>query len=160
MESGSARRWIAQNLASSHSISPQATQNFESFESRGSVEEEGGNEKKQRRRNSIPELVGEAKKFIFGSLAKRFEKAAESKAGKDRPGTLKQIHVPTYELPDLEENLDEACESPQERRHSIDTPMSNNPDLLVLNTSTPSVDFNCFEPNQDLDQWWTDLFEL
>ncbi|EYC27828.1 hypothetical protein Y032_0008g206 [Ancylostoma ceylanicum] len=87
--------------------------------------------------------------------------------------------MPTYELPDLEENLDEACDSPQERRHSVDTPMSNNPgrtvkfpelprgtysasgiDLLVLNASSPSVEFPNIEPNPDLHQWWTDLFEL
>ncbi|KHJ79610.1 hypothetical protein OESDEN_20738 [Oesophagostomum dentatum] len=64
---------------------------------------------------------------MFGSLAKRLEKAAETKSGKDRRGTLKQIQLPTYELPDLEENLDEACDSPQERRHSVDTPLTNNP---------------------------------
>ncbi|PIO61799.1 transporter, cation channel family protein [Teladorsagia circumcincta] len=135
-------------------------QNFESFDSRDSIEEESGSKKKARRRNSIPELVGEARKFMFGSLAKRLEKASETKAGKDRRGTLKQIQMPTYELPDLEENLDEAGDSPQERRHSVDTPLSNNPELLVLNTSTPSVEFNTIEQNQDLHQWWTDLFEL
>ncbi|XGW16407.1 hypothetical protein V3C99_001682, partial [Haemonchus contortus] len=148
------------NLVSAHIISPQAAQNFESFESRESVEEENGSKKRQRRRNSIPELVGEAKKFMFGSLAKRLEKATETKAGKDRRGTLKQIQMPTYELPDLEENLDEASDSPQERRHSVDTPLSNNPELLMLNTSTPSVEFNTLEQNQELHQWWTDLFEL
>ncbi|KAK6025905.1 hypothetical protein OSTOST_08180, partial [Ostertagia ostertagi] len=130
-------------------------QNFESFDSRDSLEEESGSKKKTRRRNSIPELVGEARKFMFGSLAKRLEKASETKTGKDRRGTLKQIQMPTYELPDLEENLDEACDSPQERRHSVDTPLSNNPELLVLNNSTPSVEFNTIEQNQDLHQWWT-----
>ncbi|PIO64398.1 transporter, cation channel family protein [Teladorsagia circumcincta] len=104
-------------------------QNFESFDSRDSIEEESGSKKKARRRNSIPELVGEARKFMFGSLAKRLEKASETKAGKDRRGTLKQIQMPTYELPDLEENLDEAGDSPQERRHSVDTPLSNNPGM-------------------------------
>ncbi|ETN72174.1 transporter, cation channel family protein [Necator americanus] len=140
---------------------PQTTApNFESFDSRESGDEDGGSRKKQRRRNSIPELVGEAKKFMFGSLAKRLEKAAESKSGKDRRGTLKQLQMPTYELPDLEENLDEASDSPHERRHSVDTPLSNNPDLLIMNTSTPSVEFQAIEPNPDLQQWWTDLFEL
>ncbi|KAK6014922.1 transporter, cation channel family protein [Ostertagia ostertagi] len=117
------------NLVTTHSTSPQATQNFESFDSRDSLEEESGSKKKTRRRNSIPELVGEARKFMFGSLAKRLEKASETKTGKDRRGTLKQIQMPTYELPDLEENLDEACDSPQERRHSVDTPLSNNPGM-------------------------------
>ncbi|EYC27831.1 hypothetical protein Y032_0008g206 [Ancylostoma ceylanicum] len=167
------------NLQTAHATPPTTTQNFDSFESRESIEEDGGSRRKQRRRNSIPELVGEAKKFMFGSLAKRLEKAAESKSGKDRRGTLKQLQMPTYELPDLEENLDEACDSPQERRHSVDTPMSNNPgrtvkfpelprgtysasgiDLLVLNASSPSVEFPNIEPNPDLHQWWTDLFEL
>ncbi|KAK6054089.1 transporter, cation channel family protein [Cooperia oncophora] len=116
------------NLVTAHTSSPQAAQNFEPLDSRESIEEENGSKKRQRaRRNSIPELVGEAKKFMFGSLAKRLEKAAETKTGKDRRGTLKQIQMPTYELPDLEENLDEAGDSPQERRHSVDTPLSNNP---------------------------------
>ncbi|VDM59301.1 unnamed protein product [Angiostrongylus costaricensis] len=46
----------------------------------------GGSKKKQRRRNSIPELVGEARKFML-------EKTAESKNIKDRRGTLKQLQV-------------------------------------------------------------------
>ncbi|VDK61932.1 unnamed protein product [Cylicostephanus goldi] len=130
-------------------------QNFESFDSRESIDEDNGSRKKPRaRRNSIPELVGEAKKFMFGSLAKRLEKAAESKGAlKDRRGTLKNLQVttsshfgicivfyfvsemPTYELPDLEENLDEASDSPQERRHSVDTPMTNNPGNLCFEKS-------------------------
>ncbi|CAJ0600567.1 unnamed protein product [Cylicocyclus nassatus] len=142
---------------------PAATQNFESFESRESIDEDNGSRKKPRaRRNSIPELVGEAKKFMFGSLAKRLEKAAESKGAlKDRRGTLKNLQMPTYELPDLEENLDEASDSPQERRHSVDTPMTNNPatDVMALHTTSPSMEFHNFEPTPDLHQWWTDLFE-
>ncbi|RCN28092.1 transporter, cation channel family protein [Ancylostoma caninum] len=151
------------NLQAAHATPPATTVGFSSFsQSRHVVEMDYLRQGRQRRRNSIPELVGEAKKFMFGSLAKRLEKAAESKSGKDRRGTLKQLQMPTYELPDLEENLDEACDSPQERRHSVDTPMSNNPgvDLLVLNASSPSVEFPNIEPNPDLHQWWTDLFEL
>ncbi|KHJ86331.1 hypothetical protein OESDEN_13923 [Oesophagostomum dentatum] len=98
---------------------------------------------------------------MFGSLAKRLGKAAETKSGKDRRGTLKQIQLPTYELPDLEENLDEACDSPQERRHSVDTPLTNNPaaEALLLHTSSVSMEFHTIEPNPDLHQWWTDLFD-
>uniref|UniRef100_A0A1I7XTJ5 Ion_trans domain-containing protein n=1 Tax=Heterorhabditis bacteriophora TaxID=37862 RepID=A0A1I7XTJ5_HETBA len=114
-----------QNLVSTHATPPPLSVS-DSFESRESIEEDIGSKKRQRRRNSIPELVGEAKKFMFGSLAKRLEKAAENKGSKDKRGTLKQLQMPTYELPDLEENVDETSESPHERRHSVDTPLNTN----------------------------------
>ncbi|CAJ0583737.1 unnamed protein product, partial [Mesorhabditis spiculigera] len=47
-------------------------------------------------------------------LAKRFEKP-EPKTTKERRATMKQFHLPTYELPDVEETQDE-----EERRHSLD----------------------------------------
>ncbi|KJH44544.1 transporter, cation channel family protein [Dictyocaulus viviparus] len=150
------------SLEQIHSTPPPSSQNLESFDSCYAIEEERSSKRKQRRRNSIPELVGEAKKFMFGSLSRRLEKTAESKFGRDRRGTIRQFQMPTYELPDLEENLDETCESPQERRHSVDTPMTNIPgtDQLAFNVSTPSVEFHDIEPNPDLHQWWTDLFDL
>ncbi|VDO22924.1 unnamed protein product [Haemonchus placei] len=68
-------------------------------------QKENGSKKRQRRRNSIPELVGEAKKFMFGSL-----KATETKAGKDRRGTLKQIQVSIFRImTSISAPLHESC---------------------------------------------------
>ncbi|VDK63258.1 unnamed protein product [Anisakis simplex] len=98
------------------------------------------------RRSSIPELVGEAKKFIFSSGMSAKQKSLQS----DRPGsvtdrsksmlgtgektagsnpvtraekrsTLKALQMPTYELPDLEEKGEDndsyvSCD----RRHSAE----------------------------------------
>ncbi|CAI4226086.1 unnamed protein product [Auanema sp. JU1783] len=132
------------------------TQTLESIESRESQEEDHSTKKRNRRRNSIPELVGEAKKFMLG-MGKRLEK--EKNTNKDRRGTLKQLQVklPTYELPELEENVEETVDSPQERRHSMDAAMNNLHESLMQQNSTPSVEFPSIEFGPDVDHWWTTL---
>ncbi|CAJ0935665.1 unnamed protein product, partial [Mesorhabditis belari] len=113
-----------QNLQAAAAIAAQqqSQQSLEIADSGESLLEDdrrGSRRHKGRRRGSIPELVGEAKKFMLDSLTKRFEKSETKQAVKDRRATMKQFHLPTYELPDVEETQDE-----EERRHSLDANLS------------------------------------
>ncbi|CAJ0583303.1 unnamed protein product, partial [Mesorhabditis spiculigera] len=126
----------------------------------------GSKRQRNRRRGSIPELVGEAKKFMLDSLAKRFEKP-EPKTTKERRATMKQFHLPTYELPDVEETQDE-----EERRHSLDANLKlsakpsnssstspNHQSNLGPKESINSIDFNAplVDYSPDVLSWWDSL---
>uniref|UniRef100_A0AC35G378 Ion transport domain-containing protein n=1 Tax=Panagrolaimus sp. PS1159 TaxID=55785 RepID=A0AC35G378_9BILA len=138
-------------------------------------EERSGTKKSKNRRSSIPDLMGEAKKLMWGTRIKTLpaqsstpdrptvnpkdilhDKALFTKRT-DKRGTMKQFQMATCDLPDLDEFAEEEELLANERRLSLD-----NCNIYREHLSSPGASMlrsiYSESTTNEIQNWWEEIF--
>ncbi|KAF8358128.1 nca-2 [Pristionchus pacificus] len=163
------------------------TQSMESSDDEGATAAESRRSSRACRRGSIPELVGEAKKFMLGVGKRRSEDRGNNNSAhatsnnnnnsnpnltaRDRRTAMRNFQIKTCELPELEESSLGEDSPSYDRRHSYDQQLmanSNTLDLAAASLSSISVDpvpssgtspleWKVIDQSPDVNTWWSEI---